>query len=175
MYYIFVIIKCVFLCSIIFISIPSIKNSYNMNKFSKKRNIKDALFVNGYKNKMHSSSYRYRINHQMEQLKASFIESDECFCSDIKPLMVLCYRVIIFFRCPWTDNVEKAIILAKKFNKKVLFDIDNLYFDKKYKEMNSDYFLPNEKELSKPIFMSTLPNFEKLKEYFIFLNFVYFL
>ena len=148
MYYIFVIIKCVFLCSIIFISIPSIKNSYNMNEFSKKRNIKDALFVNGYKNKMHSSSYRYRINHQMEQLKASFIESDECFCSDIKPLMVLCYRVIIFFSCPWTDNIEKAIILAKKFNKKVLFDIDNLYFDKKYKEMISDYFLPNEKELN---------------------------
>ncbi len=84
----------------------------------------------------------------MEQLKASFIESDEYFCSDIKPLMILCYRVIIFFSCPWTDNIEKAIILAKKSKKKVLFDIDNLYFGKKYKEMNSDYFLPNEKELN---------------------------
>lgn len=147
MYYIFVVIKCAFLCSL-FISLPSIKNLFSINVLNKKRIIKDVLFVNGYKNKMHSSSYRFRINHQMEQLKASFIESDECLCSDIESLMVFHYRIIIFFMCPWAENIEEAITLAKKLNKKVLFDIDNLYFDKKYKEMISYSFLQNEKELS---------------------------
>ena len=33
-----------------------------------------------------------------------------------------------------TDNVEKAINLAKNLNKKVLFDIDDLVFDNKYTE-----------------------------------------
>ena len=147
MHYLFIVIKCVFLCSI-FISIPSFKNLCNINVFNKKRNIKDVLFVNGYKNKMHSNSYRFRINHQIEQLKASFIESDECLCSDIEPLIVLSYRVIIFFMCPLTENIEEAITLAKKLNKKVLFDIDNLYFDKKYNEMIDYSILQNKKELS---------------------------
>ena len=68
----------------------------------------------------------------MEQLNAGFMESDEYFYLDLVPHIVRNYRVIIFFRCPLTKNVWKAIKLAKKLNKKVLFDIDDLVIDKKY-------------------------------------------
>jgi hypothetical protein len=68
----------------------------------------------------------------MEQLNAGFIESDEYFYLDLDPMIIRNYRVIIFFRCPWTENVGKAIELAKNLNKIVLFDIDDLIFDKKY-------------------------------------------
>ena len=68
----------------------------------------------------------------MEQLKSGFVECDEYFYLNFKPLIIRYYRVIIFFRCPWTENVEEAIILAKSLNKKVLFDIDDLVIDKKY-------------------------------------------
>ena len=70
--------------------------------------------------------------HQMEQLNAGFLESDEYFYLDIEPSIVKNYRVIIFFRCPWTNKVEEAILLAKNLNKKVLFDIDDLVIDTKY-------------------------------------------
>ena len=68
----------------------------------------------------------------MEQLNANSLESDTYFYLNFEPFIVLNYRVIIFFRCPWTEKVEKAIILAKSLNKKVLFDIDDLVFDQKY-------------------------------------------
>ena len=83
--------------------------------------IKDILFINGCYSETLPHPYRYRVAHQMEQLRASFLESDEYFYLHLEPSMVRNYRVIIFFRCPWTENVQKAIILAKSLNKKVLF------------------------------------------------------
>ena len=70
----------------------------------------------------------------MEQLNACFIESDEYFYLHIEPHLITNYKVIIFFRCPWTKKVEEAIKLAKILNKKVLFDIDDLVIDTKYTE-----------------------------------------
>ena len=46
--------------------------------------------------------------------------------------MTINNRVIIFFSSPFTDKINKTIKLAKKLNKKVLFDIDNLVIDRKY-------------------------------------------
>ena len=148
MNYTFEITKSVFLFSILCISLLSFKNINNIdrkNEFNQKKNIKDVLFVNGYKDSIYTNSYRFRIKHQMEQLKSSFIESDECMCSNLESSMILCYRVIILFNCPWKKNIEEAISLAKKLNKKVLFDIDNLFFDPKYKDMisYSKIFLQN--------------------------------
>lgn len=51
--------------------------------------------------------------------------------------MISDFRVIIFFRCPWTKDVGLAILLAKKLNKKVLFDIDDLVFDTKYTNIDT--------------------------------------
>jgi glycosyltransferase involved in cell wall biosynthesis len=46
--------------------------------------------------------------------------------------MIRDFRIIIFYRCPWTKEVDLAIKLAKKLNKKVFFDVDDLVIDKKY-------------------------------------------
>ena len=67
----------------------------------------------------------------MEQLNAGFLESDEFYYLNFEPIIVINYRILIFYRCPWTTKVETAILLAKSLNKKVLFDIDDLVFDLK--------------------------------------------
>ena len=109
--------------------------SFSINNVTNnKRIIKDVLFVNGCNIKIIPHSYRYRVLHQMEQINAGFLESDEYFYENLNPLIVLNYRVIIFFRCPWTQNIEDAISLAKNLNKKTLFDIDDLVIDTKYTE-----------------------------------------
>ena len=100
-----------------------------------KRLIKDVLFINGCDVNIIPHSYRYRVLHQMEQLNAAFLESDEFFYENIDPMMVINYRVIICVRCPWTEKIEEAIALAKNLNKKVLFDIDDLVIDTKYTDI----------------------------------------
>ena len=130
-----------FMCFIILISNKEILKSDNslndkivtensVKNFDKTRIIKDVLFINGCQNIV-QYSYRYRVIHQMEQLNAGFLESDEIFYLDFEPDIVCNFRVKIFFRCPWTENVDKAIKLAKELNKRVLFDIDDLV-KKKY-------------------------------------------
>ena len=105
----------------------------NIGDKNDQRHIKDILFINGcYKKLPHP--YRYRVLHQMEQLNAHFLESDEFFYLDFDPFKVCDYRIIIFYRCPWTQKVGEAIKLAKILNKKVLFDIDDLIIDTKYTE-----------------------------------------
>ena len=112
--------------------IPMIENNIN-NKNGK--SIKDVLFVNGCNPKYLPHPYRYRILHQMEQLSAGFLESDECYFTDLVPLMVCNYRIIIFYRCPLTGPINDGIKLAKSLNKKVLFDIDDLIIDTKYTDI----------------------------------------
>ena len=106
--------------------------SYNENN---KRIIKDVLFINGCNINFVPHPYRYRILHQMEQLNAGFLESDVFDYLNFEPIIVCNYRVIIFFRCPWTKRVDEAIKLAKSLNKKVLFDIDDLVIDTKYTDL----------------------------------------
>ena len=110
------------------------KTIINKNINKNKRIIKDVLFINGCNNKFLPHPYRYRVVHQMEQLNAAFLESDEFYYLNFEPNIIYNYRVIIFFRCPWTDKVDQAIKLAKSLNKKVLFDIDDLVIDTKYTE-----------------------------------------
>ena len=112
-----------------------ISNREISDKYSKNKNIrfiKDVLFINGCDEKILPHPYRYRVLHQMEQLNAGFLESDECFYLNFEPIKICDYRVIIFFRCPWTEKIGEAISLAKSLNKKVLFDIDDLVIDTKY-------------------------------------------
>ena len=124
-------------------------NSKNKNSVKNKRDVKDVLFINGCNPNLLPHPYRYRVLHQIEQLQAGFLESDEIFYLDFNPIIVRYYRVLIFYRCPLTDNVEKAINLAKNLNKKVLFDIDDLVFDTKYTEMHPyiKAMSPKEKKL----------------------------
>ena len=159
--YIYPITKAILISFIFFISRISIKEQSietnieqnglkNETIIIKEINeIKDILFINGCNPKILPHPYRYRVLHQIEQLKVGFLESDEFFYLDFNKTIVRNYRVIIFFRCPWTKNVEEAIKLAKNLNKKVLFDIDDLVFDTKYTEALPyiKALSPNEKKL----------------------------
>ena len=102
------------------------KQSNNLRKTG------DVLFISGCTYKELPKSFRYRILHQIEQLKAGDLVSNVCFFLDLDPFLVNDYRFIIFYRCPWTPMVEKAIEYAKKLNKRVFFDIDDLIIDTKY-------------------------------------------
>ena len=127
MKYFFKILLLFFLLNII---IKSYK--INKNKISNRRILLDVLFINGCSDKILPHSYRYRVLHQIEQLNSGNLDSFELYYLDFDPVIVLNFRIIIFYRCPWTEFVDKAIHLAKSFNKKVLFDIDDLVIDNKY-------------------------------------------
>ena len=157
--YIYILTKFLFVCFLCFLFIRICKNEIPIGINKKQNNIKekllavrevkDVLFINGCNPKTLPHPYRFRVIHQIEQLKAGFLESDEFFYLDFNPLIVRNYRIIIFFRCIWTRNVERAINLAKSLNKKVLFDIDDLVFDTKYTDIHPyiKALSPKEKDL----------------------------
>lgn len=89
----------------------------------------DVLFINGCY-LPHPS--RYRIAHQREQLLAKNIVTSEIFYTDLTLDLVKRYRLFIFYRCPYTDMVGDFIDLAKKYHKRVLFDMDDLLIDESY-------------------------------------------
>jgi len=96
---------------------------------------KDILFINGCDVNTLPHPFRYRVLHQIEQLNSGFLESDVYDYRTFDPNITRNYRVIIFYRCPWNQRVNKSIILARELNKKVLFDIDDLVIDKKYTKL----------------------------------------
>ena len=94
--------------------------------------VKDVLFVSGVEESALPQCYRYRIRHQREQLEAANLTTDAVFYQDLDPEIVQYYRLLIFYRCPYTDAVGQAIGNAKAHNKRVFFDIDDLVFDTAY-------------------------------------------
>jgi len=89
----------------------------------------DVLFINGC---YLPHPHRYRVEHQREQLYANGIESNEISYDNLTSNLVNNYRCFIFFRCPATEKVIHFIEIAKKNNKIVLFDVDDLVIDTKY-------------------------------------------
>lgn len=75
---------------------------------------------------------RYRVDHQVEQLLASGVATDRINYTDLTMDKLKYYRGFIFYRCPITPTIEEFITTAKKENKTVFFDIDDLVIDKKY-------------------------------------------
>lgn len=92
---------------------------------------RDVLFIDGCGDNLPHSS-RYRVSHQREQLAYYNISSNEVFYEHLSIDMVRLYRTFIFFRCPYKDHIEKFIYEAKKLNKTVIFDVDDLVVDTKY-------------------------------------------
>ncbi|MCI9122989.1 MAG: glycosyltransferase [Eubacterium sp.] len=89
----------------------------------------DVLFINGCC-LPHPS--RYRVTHQREQLWAADVSNNEVFYTQLTMEMERMYRVFIFFRCPYTDRIGAFIKKAKADHKTVLYDIDDLMFDRTY-------------------------------------------
>lgn len=96
---------------------------------SEKQQCKDILFINGC-TLPHPS--RYRVSHQREQLESNGLYTDEIFYESLNLEKEKYYRAFVFFRCPITDTVKEFIERAKKNNKVVFYDIDDLVFDKEY-------------------------------------------
>lgn len=89
----------------------------------------DILVINGC---MLPHPQRYRVAHQIEQLRA-FGLSANCVNYDMVDMdLVKYYRGFIFYRCPITDTIEQFIRLAKYYNKPIFFDVDDLVIDTKY-------------------------------------------
>lgn len=93
---------------------------------------KDVLFINGCDYNALPHPPRYRVQHQMEQLKANNIDCDENFYLHLSLEQVRNYRVFVIFRCPYTEELGEFIRLAKELNKTVIYDIDDLVIDTKY-------------------------------------------
>ena len=96
------------------------------------KEFKDVLFINGVDYNALPHPPRYRVQHQIEQLRANNIECDEIFYLALDLSHVRNYRAFIIFRCPYTEQIGKFIKLAKKLNKIVIYDIDDLVIDTKY-------------------------------------------
>lgn len=92
---------------------------------------RDVLFVDGCGNNLPHSS-RYRVAHQREQLDYYNISSNEVFYEHLSIDMVRLYRTFIFFRCPYREHIKEFIETARKLNKTILFDVDDLVIDTKY-------------------------------------------
>lgn len=95
---------------------------------------RDVLFIDGCGSTVPHPA-RYRITHQREQLAYYDISSNEVFYQHLSIEMVRLYRTFVFFRCPYNDKIGEFIQLAKKLNKTVLFDIDDLVIDTKYTDL----------------------------------------
>lgn len=92
---------------------------------------KDVLFIDGCGTVLPHPS-RYRVSHQREQLLSYGITSDQVYFADLDLKQIGWYNVFVFFRCPLNETTEKFVKLAKRYQKTVLYDIDDLVFDTKY-------------------------------------------
>ena len=94
------------------------------------KNLSDVLFVYGDDEK----AYEWRVTNQREQLLAGAIASNEIYDEDITEHLAKLYRVFICVRCRCSEQMQKFLECAKKYNKVVLFDINTCLDDVEKKE-----------------------------------------
>ncbi len=91
----------------------------------------DVVFINGCDYSV-PHPVRYRVDHQMEQLMAAGMSVLKVEAADVEEELLRHGRVFVIFRCPVTDAVRDFIAQAKKLNKRVIYDIDDLVIDTVY-------------------------------------------
>ncbi len=126
---------------------------------AKKNNKKIALY---YVKAPDSSTFRYRcfntfqITQNSKKWQAVFFFRDEV--KEIKKLIPECDLFIFGRQSRWDSLVKELSTIAKENKKKVLFDLDDLVFDKKYLHVvantigemdNLDYWLPYFADINK--------------------------
>lgn len=95
---------------------------------------RDVLFINGCDEHLPHPG-RYRVTHQREQLESLGMTTGEVYYKNLQLDTLRCYRIFIFFRCPYTDEIGIFIERAKEMNKPVLYDVDDLVIDTVYTDM----------------------------------------
>ena len=86
---------------------------------------KDILFISGCGEDL-PHPWRYRVIHQREQLESCNLSTDEVYFQELSMDQLRFYRAFVFFRCPYTELIGKFVYVAKKLNKKLIYDIDDL-------------------------------------------------
>ena len=94
-----------------------------------KREKGTVLFINGCWAK---TPIRYRVLHQMEQLREAGISCNKVYFEDLELEMEENYKVFVIYRSEYIDILGEFIKLAKQHHKKIFFDIDDLIFDTSY-------------------------------------------
>ncbi len=92
---------------------------------------RDVLFINGCDETLPHPG-RYRVSHQREQLESLGVSTGEVYFQNLRTEALRCYRTFVFFRCPCTQTIEEFVETAKKLNKTVLYDVDDLVIDTLY-------------------------------------------
>ena len=75
---------------------------------------------------------RYRVLHQVEQLTAAGLAVTWIPYEQCTHYSTLDCRMVVFYRCPFTEGIGDAIRRAKGLNISVYFDIDDLVFDRTF-------------------------------------------
>ena len=96
-----------------------------------------VLFINGCDMSVPHPP-RYSVSHQREQLEANNVSTDEIFYTNISLDDVKYANAFIIFRCPYTDAIGELIAEAKRENKPVWFDVDDLVVDTKYTDLKEE-------------------------------------
>lgn len=97
---------------------------------------RDILFISGCREEL-PHSWRYRVMHQREQLESCGISTGEVYFRELSLNELRYYRAFVFFRCPYTEQIGKFVAAAKKLNKKLIYDIDDLVIDTVYTDQIS--------------------------------------
>lgn len=93
------------------------------------KNTGEVLFINGCSVE-HPA--RYRVFHQLEQLRLSGIAAEQIYYEDIGEELAERYQKFIIFRCMYTDYVKEFVDKVHSLGKTVIFDIDDLVIDTEY-------------------------------------------
>lgn len=94
----------------------------------------DVLFINGCDYSV-PHPIRYRVAHQIEQLHAAGMTAAQVDAWNLSDSYLRNARTFIIFRCPCTDEIESFIVKAKRLNKRVIYDIDDLVIDTSYTDL----------------------------------------
>ena len=90
---------------------------------------KDVLFINGCSL---PHPQRYRVTHQIEQLESFNVSCDKVDYDKLTMEHLKYYRAFVFYRCPYLPMFDEFIKEAKKNNKTLFYDIDDLVYDTEY-------------------------------------------
>ena len=124
-----------------------IKFMYNKRKYKDftKCNFKDILFINGC-----PIDYceRYRVLHKMEELTAYGLTADETTPELLTEDVIKYYSCFVIYRTPWSEHMDTFVTLAKKENKVIFYDIDDLVFDLKFTKSIKELDTFSEEELA---------------------------
>ena len=100
-------------------------------KIEERDGLYDVIIINGCDYSV-PHPIRYRVGHQLEQLAAAGFAAKMVNAWDLDDNYLRRARLFIIFRCPWTEYIEEFIAKAKKLNKRVLYDIDDLVISTEY-------------------------------------------